>query len=128
MNSIIASFSKSGKYLFCIPLVMFGMNHIMKADMMAGMVPVPGGVFWVYFTGVAMLAAAVGIITNLKGLGSLAAFLAGVLILVYALTIHLPGMMNAKDEMSRMMPMIALLKDLGLTGGAWVIAAQMKNA
>ena len=36
--------------------------HIMGADKMAGMVPIPGGVFWVYFTGVAMIAAGVSII------------------------------------------------------------------
>ena len=126
MNSIVESVSKSGKYIFTIPLIMFGINHLTKADMMAGMVPVPGGVFWVYFTGVAMLAAAVAIITNVKGLGSLAAFLAGVLILVYVVTIHLPGVINAKDEMSRMMPMLATLKDLGMVGGAWAIARVVK--
>lgn len=78
MNSIIESVTKSGRYIFTIPLIMFGVNHLTQADMMAGMVPVPGGVFWVYFTGVAMLAAAVAMITNFKGLGALAAFLTGV--------------------------------------------------
>lgn len=126
MNSIIDSVSKSGKYIFTIPLIMFGISHLTKADMMAGMVPVPGGAFWVYFTGVAMLAAAVAIITNVKGLGSLAAFLAGVLILVYVLAIHLPGVINAKDEMARMAPMMATLKDLGMVGGAWAIARLAK--
>ena len=126
MNTIIDSVSKSGKYIFTIPLIVFGVSHFTKADMMAGMVPVPGGVFWVYFTGVAMLAAAVAIITNVKGLGSLAAFLTGVLILIYVFTIHLPGVINAKDEMSRMMPMMAMLKDLSMVGGAWAIARLMK--
>ena len=93
------------------------------------MVPdwLPGGVFWVYLTGVAMLAAAVAIITNFKGLGSLAAFLAGVLILVYVATIHVPGIIKAKDEMSRMMPMLATLKDLGMVGGAWAISLLMRE-
>ncbi len=127
MSSIISGFAKSGRYIFCIPLIMFGINHLTKANMMAGMVPVPGGVFWVYFTGVAMLLGAIGIITNLKGLGSLAAFLTGVLILIYVLSIHLPGVINAKDEMSRMMPMLATLKDLGMVGGAWAIAHQLRN-
>lgn len=126
MNSIIDSVSKSGRYIFTIPLIMFGANHLMMADLMAGMVPVPGGAFWVYFTGVAMLAAAVAIITNFKGLGSLAAFLAGVLILIYVLTIHLPGVISAKDQMARMQPMMATLKDLGMVGGAWAIARLMK--
>lgn len=126
MNSIIDSVSKSGRYIFTIPLVVFGINHLTNANAMAGMVPVPGGAFWVYFTGVAMLAAAVAILTNFRGLGPLAAFLVGVLILVFALTIHLPGVINAKDEMSRMVPMINTLKDLGLVGGAWAIARLIK--
>lgn len=126
MNSIIDSVSKSGRYIFTIPLIMFGINHLTMADLMAGMVPVPGGAFWVYFTGVAMLAAAVAIITNFKGLGSLAAFLAGVLILVYVLAIHLPGVISAKDALARMTPMMATLKDLGMVGGAWAIARLMK--
>lgn len=126
MNSIIDSVSKSGRYIFTIPLIMFGINHLTMADLMAGMVPVPGGAFWVYFTGVAMLAAAVAIITNFKGLGSLAAFLAGVLILVYVLAIHLPDVISAKDAMARMTPMMATLKDLGMVGGAWAIARLMK--
>jgi uncharacterized membrane protein len=79
---------------------MFGVSHFTQAEKMAGMVPVPGGVFWVYFTGVAMLAAAVGIITNFN--------------------------MRAQNEAQRMMPMISFLKDLGLAGGAWAIARLMK--
>jgi uncharacterized membrane protein YphA (DoxX/SURF4 family) len=102
------------------------LSHFAQAEKMAGMVPVPGGVFWVYLTGVAMLAAAVGIITNFKGLGALAAFLTGVLMLIYAFTVHLPHLMHAQDEAQRMMPMISFLKDLGLAGGAWAIARLMK--
>jgi len=94
---------------------------------MAGMVPVPGGVFWVYFTGVCLIAGAVGLISNLKGLGALAAFLTGILLLVIAFTVHLPGMMRAADEAAKMMPMIGLLKDIGLAGGAFVIAGLFKK-
>ena len=65
MSSIIESVAKSGRYIFCIPLIMFGVNHLTKADMMAAMVPIPGGVFWVYLTGVAMLAAAVAIFVGI---------------------------------------------------------------
>ncbi|HRP69992.1 MAG TPA: DoxX family protein [Turneriella sp.] len=127
MDSIISGFGKIGRYIFCIPLVAFGMNHLTQAPMMAGMVPIPGGVFWVYFTGVAMLLGAIGIITNFKGLGALAAFLTGVLLLIYVFTIHLPGLINAKDVMSRMMSLMMVLKDAGLAGGAWAIALQLKK-
>ncbi len=126
MNSIIESISKSGRYIFAIPLIMFGFSHLMNASAMEAMVPVPGGAFWVYFTGVALLAGAVGVITNLKGLGPLAAFLLGVLLFLFAFTVHLPMMLKAPDESARMMPMIAFLKDIGLAGGAWAIAVLLK--
>jgi putative oxidoreductase len=127
MNQLIDVGAKVGRYIYCIPLLAFAMNHFTNAQMMAGMVPIPGGVFWVYFTGAALAAGAIGIITNLKGLGALAAFLTGLLILSFVFTIHLPGFLNAKDEMSKMLPMIAMLKDLGMVGGAWAIAAVLKK-
>jgi uncharacterized membrane protein YphA (DoxX/SURF4 family) len=126
MNSIMDALSKAGRHIFALPLIMFGVSHFTKADRMVAMVPVPGGVFWVYFTGIALLAGAIGIVTNFKGLGPLAAFLTGVLVLVFAFTVHLPHLINAPDEAARTMPMISLLKDIGLAGGAWAIARLMK--
>lgn len=128
MEKLTATLSgMPGRIVFSLPLIMFGFSHFMKGADMAGMVPVPGGVFWVYFTGICLLAGAIGIITNLKNLGSTAALLTGTLLLVFAFTIHLPAMMRATDEMSRMMPMLSFLKDLGLAGGAFVIAGSYKN-
>ena len=54
------------RILFVIPLAGFGAGHLMNAGDMAGMVPVPGGVFWIYLTGIALLAAAVSIIIKKK--------------------------------------------------------------
>lgn len=39
MNSIIDSVSKSGRYIFTIPLIMFGINHLTMADLMAAVTP-----------------------------------------------------------------------------------------
>lgn len=55
--------STVARILFALPFLVFGLMHFVGADSMAGMVPVPGGVFWVYLTGVAMVAAAVAIIS-----------------------------------------------------------------
>lgn len=114
----------TARVIFALPLGIFGLFHFMSGDKMAGMVPswVPGGVFWVYLMGVALLAACVGIITNFKDLGKLAAFLVGVLLLIFVLTIHLPGVINAQNEMASMMAMSALLKDTSMAGGAWVVS------
>ena len=97
-----------GRILLGIPFLVFGMMHFPGADQMAGMVPawIPGGVFWVYFTGVANIAAGVAFITAL-------------MMIVFILAIHLPGMSNpATAQMS----MMSILKDLGLAGGALLMA------
>ncbi|MCB1202404.1 MAG: DoxX family protein [Leptospiraceae bacterium] len=130
MDKIIDSVSgRVAKIIFVLPLIMFGLNHLTMANAMAGMVPsfVPGGVFWVYLTGIALIAGSVGIVTNLKGLGKLAAFLTGVLILIFAFTIHLPNMLNAPDEQARMMPMIGFMKDLAIGAACWIAAATYKD-
>ena len=106
---------KSGKYLLAIPMAIFGIFHFMSGPAMAGMVPIPGGVIWVYLTGVALIAAAVAILIDKKA--KLASFLLAVLLLVFVLTIHLKGAMGG-DQMA----MANLLKDLAIAGGALVFA------
>ncbi|MCP4457887.1 MAG: DoxX family protein [Cytophagales bacterium] len=107
-----------GKLIFALVMAFFGINHLMKAEMMAGMVPdyMPAAVVIVYLTGVALIAAAVALLIGKKA--QLAMTLLGVMLLLIALMIHLPG-----GEAS--MPM--LLKDLGLAGAAWFISAHVKD-
>jgi uncharacterized membrane protein len=94
-------------------------NHFIYANMMTGMVSayVPGGIFWVYFTGAALIAAAVSMVTKIQG--KLAMYLLAVLLLVFIVTIHVPGLGNPQ---MKMMSMMALLKDLGLLGGVLLLA------
>ncbi|MEY2720031.1 MAG: hypothetical protein RLZZ273_1397 [Bacteroidota bacterium] len=106
-----------GRLLFSLPLVVFGAFHFMAGDKMAGAVPawVPGGVIWVYITGLAMIAAPIAILTGKKA--KLAAQLTALLMLTYALTVQLPGAM-AGDQMST----ASFLKDIMLCGGALLMA------
>ncbi|MCB9283299.1 MAG: DoxX family protein [Lewinellaceae bacterium] len=114
----------AGRYLLIVPALIFGVMHMMNASEMASMVPIPGGVVWVYITGLAMIAAAVAVVIGKYD--KLAAALLGLLILIYALTIHLPGVLKAGDDAQMMaMYMGNFLKDVGLAGGAWVYAAVM---
>ena len=106
---------KSGKYLLAIPMAVFGIFHFLNGSAMAGMVPIPGGVIWVYLTGAALIAAAVAILIDKKA--KLASFLLAALLLVFVLTIHLKGAMGG-DQMA----MASLLKDLAIAGGALVFA------
>lgn len=116
MNAILSA----GRYLLIIPPLIFGVMHLMSADAMAGMVPLPGGAIWVYITGIAMIAAAVSILIGKYD--KLAAALLGLLMIIYALSIHLPGVIA---DSQNGMAMGGLLKDLGLAGGAWIYAAVM---
>lgn len=116
--------SKIGQIIFTVPMVVFGIMHFMNAGDMAGMVPsfIPGGVFWVYITGLALIAASVSIWIN--KLTFLASLLLGIMLMVFVLTIHLPGVMN---EETMQMSMAMMLKDLGLAGGAFLIAGINKE-
>lgn len=122
MNQLISLVSgRLGKIIFAVPIALFGVFHILGANSMAGMVPIPGGALWMYVTGVCLIAGAVGIATNIRGLGKLAAFLTGVLVLIFAMSVQLPGVLRGGD--TAMMYQVSLLKDLIIAGGAWVCPA-----
>ena len=108
--------SKISRYLYAIPFILFGVFHFMGADQMAGMVPIPGGAIWVYITGLAMLAAGVSLI--LGKMDYWAGIGLGVLLLIYALTIHLPGVIEGGNQMA----MPSMLKDTALAGAAFMMA------
>ncbi len=111
-----------GRIMYAIPFAIFGMMHFMVAGDMAGMVPawVPGGVFWVYVTGLALIAAAVSLIT--KKHIYLASLLLAVLLIIFVVTVHLPSMMGG-DQMA----MPSIMKDMSLAGGALLIAGLFKD-
>ena len=108
-----------GRYLFAIPFMVFGVMHFMNGNEMGGFVPewIPGGVFWVYLTGVALIAAPVALLANKQA--RLAMLLLAAMLLIFVLTIHLPMAMN-EETMKMAMP--SLLKDLSLAGGALILA------
>lgn len=105
--------SKVARVLFALPFAVFGLFHFLNASAMAGMVPVPGGVFWIYFTGAALIAGSIGIITGI--LGRLAALGLAALLVTFILGVHLPGLSNPAMQQGAMM---GLLKDVSLLGGA----------
>jgi len=109
-----------GRIVFAIPFAVFGLMHLMMANNMTGMVPswMPGGIFWVYVTGLALIAAAVSIIS--KKQIYLASVLLAILLVVFVMTIHLPVIISG-GQMAQM-AMGNMLKDISLAGGALLIA------
>jgi len=116
MQNSILKISAIGKYLFAIPFIIFGLFHFLNANAMAGMVPIPGGVFWIYLTGLALLLAGVSIL--IKKYDDWSSFLLATLLLIFVATMHLPGVI-AGGEMAQMY-MTNLLKDLALAGGSLI--------
>lgn len=114
--------SMAGKYMYAVPMAIFGLFHFMNAGSMTGMVPsfIPGGIFWVYLTGAALVAAAVAIIIGKRA--KMATQLLGLMLVLFALLIHLVSVMNGNDS-----SMPSLLKDIGLAGGAWFMSGHLKD-
>jgi putative oxidoreductase len=105
-----------GKFLYLIPFFFFGVGHLTGANDMKGMVPsyLPGGVLWVYLTGLAMLGFVVA--TMLGKFDKLAAVLLAIMLIIFACVVHLP------QQGTNPMWMIGFVKDIGLAGGALMIA------
>ncbi|OWY22512.1 DoxX family protein [Sphingobacteriales bacterium UPWRP_1] len=115
--------TRIGQIIFGIPFLVFGILHFLNADAMAGMVPLPGGVIWVYLTGLAQVLAFVSIVIRKKT--RLACLLLALMLLIFVLSLHLPGVIAGGD--AAQMSMGNLLKDIGLMGAALVIANQFGN-
>lgn len=109
--------NKAGRFIFALPFGVFGIFHLMNASNMAGYVPafIPGGVFWVYLTGIAHLAACISFIIEKKA--HLAGLLLALMLLIFALTIHLPGALEGDAASTT-----NFLKDFALSGGALILA------
>ena len=110
MNTILGL----GKWMFVLPMAIFGIMHFMAADDMAAMAP--GGTIMVYITGLALILAAVSI--GMGKLDKLAAALLGVMLLLFIIP-H--AQMLADDEGQ----MANILKNLALAGGAFMYASTM---
>ncbi|MFN8352982.1 MAG: DoxX family protein [Spirosomataceae bacterium] len=111
-----------GRYLLALPMAVFGIFHLMNASMMAGMVPsyLPGGVVWVYLTGLCLLAACVSILIGKKA--KTASTLLAIMLILFVLMIHLPSLMAGHQDSMGM-----ILKDLAIAGGALVYAGTAKD-
>jgi len=108
-----------GRILYAVPFGIFGLMHFMAGGEMAGMVPswLPGGVFWVYLTGLALILVCVSFIIQKQA--KLAALLLALMLALFILFIHLPGVF---EPATWKMSMPNLLRDLALAGAALTYA------
>jgi len=112
-----------GVTIYALVIAFFGINHFIGTGMQHT-VPsfLPGGVFWLYLTGVALIAAAIAFITGKQR--ALAGYLLAVFLLIIVFTIHVPAIMNAPDDAARRFPLSNLVKDVGIAAAALMIAGK----
>ena len=113
-----------GPVFFAVPLAVFGTEHFTATPVLAGMVPawLPGHVFWALFVGACLIAAALSIAS--RKLVWLSCALAGVLILLFVLLIHLP---NVVAEPHTRLSWVVVLREPAFAGGAFALAATQEG-
>lgn len=105
------------RILFTVPFLVFGLMHLTMADQMAMALPsfLPGGVLWIYVTGIGLLAAALSLIIQKW---TKEAMIGVSLFLISTISmLHIPAM-GSSDPMMQQMAMSGFFKDIGLLGGA----------
>jgi uncharacterized membrane protein len=109
-----------GPLLFGIPMAIFGADHFTAAKFVAGAVPswIPAHLFWVYFVGVSLIAAAISLVTKIQS--RLAAALLGIMIFLFVVLIHVPNWFAMPYDNIRL---TLVLRDLALSAGALAFAA-----
>jgi putative oxidoreductase len=118
------SIYKVGLVLYALVIGFFGVNHFLNGTGFQNTVPsfIPGGIFWVYLTGAALIAASISFLTG-KLTKAAGLFLAAFLIIV-VLTIHLPALMHTTGSPTVSIALTNLVKDTGLAGAALMIAGK----
>jgi len=103
---------------FAIPLAMFGAEHFALGNSMIGLVPayMPWRLFWIYFVGVALIAASLSIATRIQVRWS--GLLFGIMMVLFVALIHLPGAVKSGDRII----WTVVIREMSFAGGGWVLA------
>jgi len=106
-------------------MILGGIQHFVYADFVAQLVPswIPGTRFWVYFTGVALIAGGVGILVPKTQ--HLAATLSGVMILLWVVLLHIP---RALADLHNAGETSGVFEALALSGVAFILADRERAA
>jgi len=120
---------KSGRYLFAISSVIFGIAHFLVPRFIASLIPtwIPGsGLFWAYFTGAAFVATgisfvAAGISPATNWMARWAGALLGTMFLLWFLCLHAPRVMSFPKSHNPNEWSSAFIA-LGMCGGSWICA------
>jgi len=112
-----------GRFFLAAFLTLCGIEHFMFVEFVTSLVPswIPGGVFWTYFSGVALIAGGLGIIVPLTS--RLAGGLSGLMIFVWVLIVHIPRAVTMRNSNET----TAVFEALAFSGVAFLVAAAPKG-
>jgi uncharacterized membrane protein len=115
-----------GPVLFSIPIISFGILHILYAKDVADYVPswAPARLFWAYFCGAALIGSGLAIILKIKP--GPAATLLGIMIFIWVIILHIPRVIASPVAYMGSEVTSALIA-LAYSGIAFVIAGATKK-
>ena len=100
--------------IFALTIAAFGVRNTLKADSMDIIVPdyIPGGIAWMYITGICMVLAAIAIVLN-NQFTRLACYLLALMLIIFVCLLHIEPAVNGNPG--------NLLKDVAIAMGAIII-------
>ncbi|HXZ27254.1 MAG TPA: hypothetical protein VEG08_04545 [Terriglobales bacterium] len=103
---------------FATPLAAFGAEHLAGEKFLFGMVPpyMPWRVFWVYFVGVALIAASLSIATRIQVRWS--GLLVGLMMFLFVAMLYLPGALRTGSRFA----WTVVFREMSFGGAGWVLA------
>jgi uncharacterized membrane protein len=103
---------------FAIPLAVFGAEHLASRQVLLTLVPsyMPWRMFWVYFVGIALIAASLSIATRRQVRWS--GLLFGAMMFLFVAMLHLPGAIAAGTRL----PWTIVVREMSFGGAGWVLA------
>jgi uncharacterized membrane protein len=104
---------------FAMPLAVFGAEHLSGDAGIAGLVPayMPWRMFWVYFVGVSLVAAALSIATRVQVQWS--GLLFGVMMFLFVAMLHFPG---ALSQPGNRIGWVIVFREMSFGAGGWALA------
>lgn len=109
---------------FAVPLAVFGALHLFGPQFVKNIVPryMPGRMFWVYFVGCALIAAALSIATKIGVRWS--GLLVGIMMFMFVAMLYLPGAL--RQPHNRIIWTI-VFRESSFGGAGWILAAVAKD-
>jgi uncharacterized membrane protein len=114
-----------GCVFLAVPLAVFGTDHICGPEPIRGIIPswMPAHLFWTYFVGCALLAAATSL--TARKFVRLSSTLLGLMFFLFVCMMHIP---NTLADPKNRFAWAVTTRDLSFAGGAWALAGLHSRA